>query len=518
MNSWCEPTRKWSGKSSTPGYTSSLRLYLSRVWGGGIYEDDSFYSTCDELGVLVWQDFMFACGNYPCFPSFLHSIETEAILNVRRLRHHPSVVIFAGNNEDYQVAESAGLTYNYDDKNPDNWLKTDFPARFIYEFLLPGIIHRECNLPDSSRTEGSGIRYHPGSPWGGGKKTSDPTVGDLHQWNVWHGTQEKYQIFDSLGGRFNSEFGMEAFPHLETIKSFVEDEKDLYPQSQVMDFHNKADGHERRIATYLVENVRTAVELEAYIHLTQLVQADALTYGYRGWRKQWGEGRKCGGALVWQLNDCWPTISWSICDYYLRRKPACYAMARCLAPIAVGVRREHYDWSVTHARRPEFLKWEVWGVSSRLESVTVDVEVRFWGVESGEEIKDRIVKRGVKLKANGTTEIATGMIDNVNEVPHVLAARMWTEGVIVARDMDWPQPLKYLPFPKRNVKVEVRGGEIHVSAERPVKCVVFEEREGCPLSDSALDLAPGDEQIVHVRGLQEGDTPLRWLYLGAGEQ
>ena len=311
---------------------------------------------------------------------------------------------------------------------------------------------------------------------------------------------------------------MEAFPHLETIKSFIEDEKSLYPQSQVIDFHNKADGHERRIATYLVENVRMATELEAYIHLTQLIQAEALTYGYRGWRKQWGEDRRCGGALVWQLNDCWPTISWSICDYYLRKKPAYYAMARCLAPIAVGVRREHFDWTVTHAREPRLLTWEVWGVSSRLETATVDVEVRFWGVESGEEIKERFIQQGVQLAANGTTNIARGMINNEKEVPHVLAVKMWMDGVVVARDMDWPQPLKYLPFPKRNVNVRVRGEEMHVSAERPVKGLVFEERKGCSLSDSALDLAPEDVQVVKVGGLHNGDAPLRWTYLGAGEQ
>ncbi|NJR31195.1 hypothetical protein HC762_00065 [bacterium] len=318
----------------------------SRVWGGGIYEDESFYNACDELGILVWQDFMFACGNYPCFPSLLLSVRREATLNVRRLRNHPSLAIFSGNNEDYQVAESAGLEYDYADKLPESWLKTDFPARYIYEFLLPDILRSEC----------PSIPYHPGSPWGDGRQTSDPTVGDLHQWNVWHGTQEKYQIFDCLGGRFNSEFGMEAFPHMETVKRFVEDSKDLYPQSRAMDFHNKATGHERRLATYLVENVRTVTDLKPYIHLTQLIQSEAVSYAYRGWRRQWNKAgeRKCGGALVWQLNDCWPTISWSICDYYLRKKPAYYTSARCMAPIAIGIRREHWDWSASRAREPRF--------------------------------------------------------------------------------------------------------------------------------------------------------------------
>ena len=272
--------------------------------------------------IKVWQDFLFGCGNYPAFPAILKSIEEEAACQLKRLRHHPSIVIYAGNNEDYQVQEANGLEYNYEDKNPDNWLKTNFPARYIYEKLLPEAVSKYS----------PSVAYHPGSPWGDGKKTSDPTVGDLHQWNVWHGTQEKYQIFDSLGGRFNSEFGMEAFPHLDTIHTFVTDPKDLYPQSHTLDFHNKADGHERRIATYMVENFRTRTDLPGFIHLTQLAQSEALMFAYRGWRQQWGDDRKCGGALCWQLNDCWPVTSWAICDYYLRKKPAYYAMARVLAP------------------------------------------------------------------------------------------------------------------------------------------------------------------------------------------
>lgn len=144
-----------------------------RVWGGGIYEEDAFYDACDELGVMVWQDFMFGCGNYPTWPELLESIKREAVENVSRLRHHPSIVLYAGNNEDYQVQEQAGLTYDFIDKDPNHWLQTDFPARYIYEHLLPSVM----------KEYSSHVFYHPGSPWGDGKITSDPTVGDLHQWN-----------------------------------------------------------------------------------------------------------------------------------------------------------------------------------------------------------------------------------------------------------------------------------------------------------------------------------------------
>jgi beta-mannosidase len=446
------------------------------------------------------------CGNYPAYPGILQSIQAEVEAQLKRLRHHTSIVILAGNNEDYQMQEQYGLTYNYEDKNPENWLKTDFPARYIYEKLLPDAVQKFA----------PSISYHPGSPWGDGRPTSDPTVGDLHQWNVWHGTQEKYQIFDHLGGRFNSEFGMEAFPHLDTIKTFVEDESELYPQSHTLDFHNKADGHERRIATYLVENLRTRTDLEGFIHLTQIVQGEALMFAYRGWRQQFGDSRKCGGALTWQLNDCWPVTSWAICDYYLRKKPAYYAMARVLAPLAIGVRRSHDDWSVVHARPPKSSTYELWVVSSKLEEIEATVELRYISVKTGKETRDTVTKKTIKITPNGTTSILTGIIDNTTEEPHVLAARLIIDGTVVARDMDWPQPLKYLSFEDRGLNVDFDGiATIRVTAEKPVKGLVFEEREGVLVSDSSIDIVPGDEQVIKVRHFQHGSKPLGYRWLGS---
>ena len=477
---------------------------MIRVWGGGIYEEDVFYEACDELGVMVWQDFMFGCGNYPTFPSILESIKQEVVANLRRMRHHPSIVLYAGNNEDYQVQESNRLTYNYEDKDPESWLKTNFPARYIYEKLLP----------DCMAEESPGVAYHPGSPWGDGKISSDPTVGDMHQWNVWHGTQEKYQIFDTLGGRFNSEFGMEGFPHIDTIDYFLTDPAQRYPQSHQLDFHNKADGHERRIATYLVENFRTTTDMEGYIHLTQLVQSEALMFGYRGWRQQWGRQRHCGGALVWQLNDCWPTTSWAIVDYFLRKKPSYYAMARVLLPVAVAVKREHHDWSVAHARPAKKSEFELWVASFKTEEIKATVELRFISIKTGKDIKEPIVFKDVKITPNGTTDLHKGTLDNLAEEPHVLAAKISIDGKVVARDMDWPQPLKYLSFEDRGLKVDVRGTAMHITADKPTKGLVFEEREGVLVNDSAIDVAPGDEQIVQVKGLKPGDKPLKYRYLG----
>lgn len=241
-------------------------------------------------------------------------------------------------------------------------------------------------------------------------------------------------------------------------------------------------------------------------------------FGYRGWRQQWGQKRFCGGALVWQLNDCWPVASWSIIDYFQRKKPAYYAMRRALAPVAIAVKRAHHDWSVVHARPAKTSAWELWASSSKTHDIQGTIELRFISIRTGQEIKQSITKSGVQIKANGTTELLSGTIDNVLEEAHVLAARLWIEGQaeVVSRDMDWPQPLKYLDFCERGVEVVQDGSEIRVTAARPTKGLVFEEREGVLVDDSALDVAPGDAQVVRVRGgvgIQNG-RPLRWRYLG----
>lgn len=174
------PCDSYQALISEQRYRDWIRLMVEgnqvmvRVWGGGVYEHDALLDACDEMGVLVWHDFQMACANYPVYRSFLDSLEVEARQQVRRLRTHPAVVIWAGNNEDYQVQERYGLDYDYgNDKDPQSWLKSSFPARYIYEYLLPKIVEEEH----------PGMIYHPSSPWGDGKPTADATVGDIHQWN-----------------------------------------------------------------------------------------------------------------------------------------------------------------------------------------------------------------------------------------------------------------------------------------------------------------------------------------------
>jgi beta-mannosidase len=493
--------------------------FMIRVWGGGIYEEQAFYDACDEQGILVWQDFMFGCGNYPAWPEMLQSIKREAEENVKLLRHHASIVIWAGNNEDYQYQESEGLTYDFENKDAESWLKTDFPARYIYEKVLA----------DACKELIPNTYYHFGSPWGAGRDTHDTTVGDIHQWNVWHGTQEKYQNFDKLGGRFVSEFGMEAFPSVKTIDAFLplgKDDPDRYPQSSTIDFHNKADGHERRIALYLVENMRYGPDpLEQFVYSTQLMQAECLASAYRLWKRQWkGPGREyCGGALVWQINDCWPVTSWSIADYYLRPKMAYFTVKREMAPVSIGItRREHRHPKDKYTRVNIDVKTqiEIWGSNLTLEDLTVDCVVKAWDVETGKETYSSTVSEKMALPENRSTEI-TAMDVPVKKAGEegktVVAAYLVQDGKQIARYVNWPEPLKYLHLQKpQELKAVLsdHGTAVEISAEVPVKGVVVEsEDDKIKFSDNLVDIVPGEVVRIGVTGATK-ESKLETRYLG----
>ncbi|RKL00587.1 Beta-mannosidase B [Fusarium oxysporum] len=494
--------------------------FMLRVWGGGIYEEDVFYDACDEFGILVWQDFMFACGNYPAWPDLRKSIDREARANIKRLRHHPSIVLWAGNNEDYQLRESENLTYDFDDHDPESWLKTDFPARYIYEKLLP----------DACKDLHPNAVYHIASPWGG-KVTTDPTIGDIHQWNVWHGSQQKYQDYDKLVGRFVSEFGMEGFPDIKTIDAFLpqgKDDPERFSTSSTIDFHNKADGQLRRLGLYMAENFRFTLEpLEDYVYYSQLLQAEALASAYRLWKRQWQGPKKeyCSGVLVWQTNDCWPVTSWAVCDYYLQPKHSYFTIKREMAPITIGMTRREHKHPKNKYTRVDIetkVKVEIWGSNLKLEDVTVDCVVKAWDVETGKETYSQTVVSDLVLQSNRSTEIKT--LDVPVEKPNadlqaktVVAAYFYQDGKQIARYVNWPEPLKYLHFQKpKNLKTEISEGckSVEISAEVPIKgLAVLSGDDGVKFEDNLVDIVPGEVVKIGVTGAKKG-TVLKTQYLG----
>jgi beta-mannosidase len=456
-------------------------MVMLRIWGGGIYEEEIFYDLCDELGVLVWQDFMFACGIYPAYPEFQASVRAEAEAQVRRLRHHPSIVLWCGNNEDYQIAASIRA---YDPAFEGDFTTTRFPARAIYERLLPEV----CAALDLTRS------YWRGSPYGG-PDGADPTFGDRHTWDVWHGVTAPYQDYPKYIGRLVSEFGMQAAPDMATIEAFAPPEE-RYPESRTFEHHNKATGGTRRLAIYLNDNLRAPATLEEYVYATQLVQAEALAAAVRGWRRRWGgPGRYANaGALVWQINDCWPVTSWAFIDYALRPKPAYYALRRELAQLAVGLARAAGGA-------------EVWALNGTLAPVEADLELRAWTLD-GELAAER--RLAVTLTPNQATEL--GMFNFDAGAQLVAQARLLVRGEVVARAASWPEPFKYLTLPEPAIQVERLGDQtLRVRAARPAKGVLLAAGDGVAWSDNLVDLLPGDQQTIVASGLGDREVRVHWL-------
>ncbi len=459
---------------------ADANMAMIRVWGGGIYEEDCFYDICDELGLLVWQDFLFACGLYPAPDWFQTSVRAEAEANVQRLRNHPSLVIWCGNNEDYQLAHSIKA---YDPTVTTDLANSAFPARAIYEGVLPEV----CAALDPTRP------YWPGSPYLG-DNPSDPTQGDRHTWDIWHGRMAPYQEYASYGARFVSEFGMQAYPHRATIDAFAPPEE-RFPASRTLEHHNKAEGGVRRIAAYLADNLRTPADLDGMIYATQLIQAEAMAAAIRGWRRNFGgPGHYAmAGALIWQLNDCWPVTSWALVDYALRPKAAYYAVKRALAPLVVEL-----------AKRANGA--DLWVVSQLAAPVTATIHIDMWTLD-GERLAR--IERILQIVPHQATSLAPFTYDVPETV--VLGAQLLVDGVVISRNALWPEPLKYLPLADSALTLTRSGEEIRLSTVRPVKGMWLDGGDGVRWSDNLLDLMPDEEIVLTAQGLGDKEIQVRWL-------
>jgi beta-mannosidase len=283
-----------------------------RVWGGGIYEQDAFYDLCDELGLCVWQDFMFACSAYPTFePGFMDNVAVEAEQNVRRLRHHPSIALWCGNNELEQGLVGPEWTegcMSWNDYKP------------LFDKLLPSI----CRRLDPKRT------YWPSSghsPRGDRQDSKDPRWGDAHLWSVWHGRQP-FDWYRTAYHRFCSEFGFQSFPSQRTTHSFTEP-RDRNVTSPVMEHHQRSRIGNDAILQYMASWFRMPPRFDDLLWLSQILQLLGIQYAVEHWRRNMP---RCMGAIYWQLNDCWPAASWAGIDSAGRWKALHYGARRFFAP------------------------------------------------------------------------------------------------------------------------------------------------------------------------------------------
>ncbi|MFX0074638.1 MAG: glycoside hydrolase family 2 protein [Candidatus Hermodarchaeota archaeon] len=307
-------------------------MNMLRVWGGGIYEDNLFYELCDDLGILVWQDFPFACAVYPFNEVFRENIKKEATQNIKRLRNHSCLALWCGNNEIEWLWNN--LLLNSEIKDQKKILKFKEGYLEIFEKLLPELVQK---LDPNHK-------YWPSSPSNGligeklGKLDSNtPNSGDSHFWDVWH-RSKPFKAYRDFNSRFMSEFGYESFPSIKTIEDFCPSEQFGF-FSPIMENHQKNMAGNRKIRKYMKKRFTIPEDFENQVILSQITQAEAIEYGVEHWRRN-RNYYHCMGTLYWQLNDCWPVASWSSLDYYNRWKALHYAAKRFYQPVFSSVKEE----------------------------------------------------------------------------------------------------------------------------------------------------------------------------------
>lgn len=287
-----------------------------RVWGGGIYERDVFYRVCDETGILVWQDFMFACAAYPSYREFLDEVELEAQHQIRRLRNHPCLMLWCGNNENewlHQIGE----------------LRKGLERKVIGEQIWSSLLRELCAELDPSRY------YHQSSPFGRERSDyNDEGSGDRHHWSVWGGWQPAAAYLRDRG-RFLSEFGFQSFPSRESVERFAPGASSLH--DSVLLNHQKVPDGQTRIIRYVADMMALPHDLDGWIEASQLAQAETLRRAIEHWRRR---RFRTAGALVWQLNDAYPAISWALVDHFGAQKQAYRAACRFFAPLLLSVMLE----------------------------------------------------------------------------------------------------------------------------------------------------------------------------------
>ncbi|MFB5193258.1 beta-mannosidase [Alicyclobacillus fastidiosus] len=306
-------------------------MNMLRVWGGGFYENDDFYDLCDEYGLLVWQDFMFACSMYPGDEAFLNSVRSEAEENVTRLRNHPSIALWCGNNE-IDTAWS-----EYDEEGGWGWKQQYAPeTREKIWRDYEAIFHE--TLPQVVQSFAPGAEYWPSSPMQALTRDkdqharNDSSVGDIHYWGVWHAV-EPFSNYNVYLGRFMSEYGFQSFPELKTVQSYAS-AGDMALESDVMRWHQRSGDGNRLIKEYMDIYFKQPKDFPSFLYMSQVLQAEAIKMAMEAHRRK---KPYCMGTLYWQMNDCWPVASWSSMDYYGRWKALQYYAKKSLRDVAVSI-------------------------------------------------------------------------------------------------------------------------------------------------------------------------------------
>lgn len=465
-----------------------------RVWGGGYYPDDAFYDICDELGLLVWQDLMYACAFYDLTPDFERSIRVETHQNVARLRHHASLALICGNNEMemFMAGANSALinhrTWEFVPTYPHHI--TDYVKMF--EYILPAIVKETA--PQTY--------WWPASPSSGGNfdAPNDENRGDNHYWDVWHG-EKPFTEYRKFFFRYASEFGFQSFPCLKSVEQFtLPDDRNIF--SRVMERHQRNQAANGKILSYLSQTFRYPNSFDDLLYASQLMQAEAIRYGVEHWRRNRG---RCMGAIIWQLNDIWPVASWASIDYYGRWKALHYAAKRFFAPVMVSAEEEgelsQNPKINEYHPAPLEKSFRLNVCNETLRDVTGEV---VWALRTPDGAIVRQNQQTLTIPAMSAKWLDKVDCADASLTGHYVSFAFVVDDVAVSEGTCIFCAPKHFEFVDPRLTVETRGDTLVVTSHAYAKQVWLESEDAdLLLDDNAFDMNPGTKVVRVVKGTAE---------------
>lgn len=453
----------------------NANMNMIRVWGGGFYESDSFYDMCDEMGILVWQDFMFACAPYPFYnEKFLANVKREVEYNVKRLRHHASLAIWCGNNE-IEAMEIGWKAYTK---------LVKWTPKFFYDILPKWVAALDESTPFINT-----------SPTGNGyqKNVGSDDVGDTHLWQVWHGLMP-LTFYRKRYTRFCSEFGLESMPSMKTIRYFAEP-KDYSLTGKVFNAHQKSPSGNKKMYYYIASRYRIPEGFEDLLYLSQLIQQEGVRDATEHWRRNRG---RCNGSIYWQLNDCWPVCSWAGIDYLGMNKAVQFAAKKFNAPLTVSVEDSDKEF-------------KVYVVNDTVVAEHAELECRVCDF-SGKEVtsfKCSVLSDTLSSELIKTFSVAE-LTSGHDKKDLWFSARLIRGGEVISERIHLFTAEKYANLPEAEIKSEVElvGEEARVTlkSDKFARHVMVEsELTRGNFSDNFMDILPGEPRILTVKAA-EGAT------------
>ena len=454
-------------------------MNMLRIWGGGYYESDEFYNACDERGILIWQDFQFACQAYPFFDEeFLDEVKKEVEYNVKRLCHHPSLAVWNGNNE----IEDMHMAWVHMTKY------VDWTERFFYNILEGEIRKYDDSTP-----------YTPGSPIGisHNKGVGADNVGDTHLWGVWHGLQPM-NYYRKRMTRFCSEFGFESLPDIKAIEKYATPE-DYNLSGKVFTAHQKCANGNDKMIYYIASRFNLPVRFEDYIYLSQVTQLECIADATEHWRRNKG---RCNGSMYWQFNDCWGVCSWSSIDYYGNYKALQYGARHFNAPLSVSVENTE-----------EYIK--IFALNDFNEAKSVEVSCEIFDFEQGtlEESSKRLEIPAVENKV--VFDYSVGSLKEKYDLSKTgMAVRIFENGNPIQQKTVLFDKEKKLKLPKARLKTKVYIEEnqlrIVIRSDKFARLVKAESSiSSMPFSDNFFDILPNEEKEITIAS--DGSVSLKEL-------